>query len=106
MKLSHAARWFLFCLIVIGLTGRIVTGLLVYMRLAYLGILLLSGAAIWTFLSMTGIRLRRSTRTLRASVGDVFEEHFEIRKDAWLGSSWLEVINQSSLPQASGSRLF
>jgi uncharacterized protein (DUF58 family) len=106
MKLSHASRWFLACLIIVGLTGRIVTGLLVYIRLAYLGFLLLIGAAVWTVLSMTGIRLRRNTRTLRASVGDVLEEHYEIRKDAWPGCSWLEVINQSILPQASGSRLF
>jgi uncharacterized protein (DUF58 family) len=106
MKLSHASRWYLASLIVLGLTGRIVTGLLVYLRLAYLGIFLLIGAAVWTFLSINGIRLRRNTRTLRASVGDVFEEHYEIRKDAWPGCAWLEIINQSNLPKASGSRLF
>ncbi|MGA2490399.1 MAG: DUF58 domain-containing protein [Anaerolineales bacterium] len=86
--------------------GRIVTGLVVYTRLAYLGVLLLSGAALWTFFSMRGVHLRRSTRTLRASMGDVFEEHYEIKKDAWPGCAWLEVINQSNLPQAAGSRLF
>jgi len=106
MKLSHASRWFLACLILVGLTGRIVTGLLIYMRFAYLGILLVSGAAIWTYFSMNGVRMRRNTRTLRASMGDVFEEHYEIRKDAWPGCAWLEVINQSNLPKASGSRLF
>jgi uncharacterized protein (DUF58 family) len=106
MKVTTASRWFLACLILIGLIGRIVTGLLVYMRLAYFGILLLLGAAIWTILSMNGIRMRRNTRSLRASVGDVFEEHYEIKKDAWSGCAWLEVINQSSLPKASGSRLF
>jgi uncharacterized protein (DUF58 family) len=106
MKLSHASRWFLAGLILVGLTGRIVTGLLVYLRLAYLGILLLSGAAIWTVFSMKGVRLQRKTRTLRASMGDVFEEHYEIRKDAWPGCAWLEVINQSDLPKAAGSRLF
>ncbi len=106
MKLSHASRWFLACLIIAGFWGRIVTGLLVYTRLAYLGILLLVGAAIWTFFSMNGVRLRRNTRSLRASVGDVFEEHFEIKKDAWPGCAWLEIINQSSLPRAAGSRIF
>jgi uncharacterized protein (DUF58 family) len=39
-------------------------------------------------------------------MGDVFEEHYEIKKDAWPGCAWLEVINQSNLPQAAGSRLF
>jgi uncharacterized protein (DUF58 family) len=106
MKLSNASRWFLACLIIAGFWGRIVTGLLVYTRLAYLGILLLIGAAIWTFFSMNGIRLRRNTRSLRASVGDVFEEHFEIKKDAWPGCAWLEIVNRSSLPRAAGSRIF
>jgi uncharacterized protein (DUF58 family) len=106
MKISHASRWFLVSLILVGLTGRILTGLLVYLRLAYLGIFLLGGAAIWTMLSINGIRLYRNSRTVRASVGDVFEEHYEIRKDAISGCAWLEVINQSDLPNASGSRLF
>ena len=105
MKFPHASRWLLAGLILVGLAGWIVTGLFVYARLAYLGILLLSGAAIWTVLSMSGVRLRRDTRTLRASMGDVFEEHFEIKKDAWPGCAWLEVLNQSSLPKAAGSRL-
>ena len=82
------------------------TGRLVYTRLAYLGILLLIGAGIWTIFSMTGVSLRRNTRTLRASVGDIFEEHYEIKKNAWPGCAWLEVINRSNLPQAAGSRLF
>ena len=106
MKFSHASHWFLACLIIAGLTGRFVTGLLFYSRMAYLGILLLFGAAIWTIFSINGIHLRRNTRTLRASVGDVFEEHYEIKKDAWPGCAWLEVINQSSLPKAAGSRIF
>jgi uncharacterized protein (DUF58 family) len=55
---------------------------------------------------MNGVRFRRNTRSLRASVGDVFEEHFEIKKDAWPGCAWLEIINQSSLPRAAGSRIF
>ena len=106
MKLSHASRWLLGLLIIVGLTGRIVTGLLVYTRLAYLGILVMGGAALWTVLSMRGVRLHRDTRTLRASMGDVFEEYYEIKKDAWPGSAWLEVLNQSDLPRAAGSRLF
>ena len=105
MKLSQAARWLLVCLIIVGLTGRFVTGLIIYSHIAYLGLVVLGGAAIWTFLSMKGVRFWRNTRTLRASMGDVFEEHFEIKKDAWPGCAWLEVVNQSNLPQAAGSRL-
>ncbi len=104
MKLSQAVRWLLGGLIIVGLTGRIVTGLTIYSRITYLGLLILGGALIWTFLSSRGILFWRNTRTLRASVGDVFEEHYEIKKDSWPGCAWLEVVNGSDLPKASGSR--
>jgi uncharacterized protein (DUF58 family) len=105
MSLSHAARWLLAIVILGSLVGWILTGLMIYARLAYLAILLMGGALIWTVLSINGVRLTRNTRTLRASMGEVFEEHYEIKKDKWPGSLWLEVLNQSTLPKAAGSRL-
>jgi uncharacterized protein (DUF58 family) len=105
MKLSHAPRWLLAVMILGSLAGWILTGLMIYARLAYLGILLLVGGAIWTILSINGIQLNRYTRTLRASMGEVFEEHYEIKKEKWPGCAWLEVLNQSTLPKAAGSRL-
>ncbi len=105
MKLSHSSRWLLVVIIFIGLGGWVITGELVYTRLAYLGIIIAGSAGIWTIFSMRGVRLNRKTRTLRASMGDVFEEYYEIKKNAWPGSAWLEVLNLSDLPKASGSRL-
>ena len=105
MKLSHAPRWLLALVIIGSLASWIVTGWMVYARLAYLGIVLMGGAIIWTILSINGINLKRNSRTLRASMGEVFEEHFEIKKEKWPGSAWLEVLNQSTLPKAAGSRL-
>lgn len=105
MKLSHATRWLLVFVIIGSLAGWILTGLTVYARLAYLCVLLMIGALIWTVLSINGVRLTRNTRTLRASMGEVFEEHYEIKKEKWPGSLWLEVLNQSTLPKAAGSRL-
>jgi uncharacterized protein (DUF58 family) len=105
MKLSHATRWLVAVVILGSLTGWIVTGVLTYARLAYLGIILAGGAIIWTKLSFNGIRLKRDTRSLRASMGEVFEEHYEIKKEKWPGCSWLEVLNESPLPNAAGSRL-
>jgi uncharacterized protein (DUF58 family) len=105
MKESHALRWLLVCLALGGMAARIVTGLVIYSRLAYLGLFLLVFAAIWAILSINGFHLRRNTRTLRASVGDILEEHYEVIKNTWPGSAWLEVINQSNLPDAAGSRL-
>ena len=105
MKLSHASALVSRAGDFSSLAGWILTGLVIYARLAYLGIFLMAGAAIWTVLSINGIHLRRNTRTLRASMGDVFEEHYEIKKETWPGCAWLEVLNQSTLPNAAGSRL-
>jgi uncharacterized protein (DUF58 family) len=105
MKQSSASRWLLIALIVGGALGWAATGLRLYAHLAYLGVLLVAGAGLWTILSMRGARLERRTRTLRASMGEVFEEQYEIRNAAWPGMPWLEVLNQSNLPTAAGSRL-
>ncbi len=105
MKFSLASRGLLALMILVGLVGWIVTGLSIYARLVYLGILTIVGAAIWTIFSMQGIKFQRRTRSLRAVMGEILEENFEIRKDIWPGAAWLEIWNQSPLPLASGSRL-
>ena len=105
MKPSLNLRWLLGGIILFGLVGWAITGLLLYVRIAYLGLLLVIGAGIWAVFSMRGIRLNRQARILRASMGDVFEEHFEIRNVSWPACLWLEIINLSNLPMAGGSRL-
>ena len=105
MKSSPAARWLLAVIILAGLAGWAVTGLAIYVRLASLGLILLFGAAIWTLLSLRGVSLNRAARSLRASVGELFEEQFELKNSTWPGCAWLEILNQSDLPAASGSRL-
>jgi uncharacterized protein (DUF58 family) len=98
-------RWLLAGLFIFSLGGWVVTGLLVYARLVYLSLVLVIGAGIFTIFSMRGIRLNRQARTLRASVGDVFEEHFEVRNSTWPSCLWLEIINKSNLPMVGGSRV-
>jgi len=105
MKPTLTLRWLLAGIILFGLAGWAVTGLQLYARMAYLGLLLVVGAGIWAVISMRGIRLNRQARILRASMGEVFEEHFEIRNAAWTTCLWLEIINRSNLPMAAGSRL-
>lgn len=105
MKLSLPSRWFLALLILAGLAGWILTGLVTYARLIYFGLVPVIITAPWALLSMRGVRFQRGARTLRASVGEMFAEHFEIRKVAWPASIWLEVLNQSNLPKAAGSQL-
>jgi uncharacterized protein (DUF58 family) len=105
MKRIQGLRWLLVVIILFGLGGWVVTGMMIYARLAFIGLLLLVGAVIWAVLSLRGIRLSRSSRTLRASMGEVFEERFEVRNLAWPGCLWLEILNKSNLPMAGGSRM-
>jgi uncharacterized protein (DUF58 family) len=105
MNQNTGLRWLLIGMAITGLVGWLITGLTVYARIAYLGSLLIIGGAIWALLSIRGIHFTRQARTLRASMGEVFEEHFEVIKESWLGSLWVEVLNQSDLPMAGGSRL-
>ncbi|MFO7585860.1 MAG: DUF58 domain-containing protein [Anaerolineales bacterium] len=103
--MRNPARLFLLILFFAGLTGTLLNGAVLYVRLMYLSGLLLGTAWLWTFLSLRRLRLTRQARSLRASVGDVFEENFDLQNDSRLPRLWVEVENLSDLPQAAGSRL-
>jgi uncharacterized protein (DUF58 family) len=105
MKSTFTLRWLLAGLFIFCFIGWAVTGLLFFTRLTYLCLLIVFGARIWTYVSMHGIRLNRKARILRARMGDVFEENLEVRNTSWLPCLWLEIINQSNLPKAGGSRM-
>ena len=67
--------------------------------------LLLVIAWLLTVPALRGIRVERQARSLRASVGDIFEEHFEISNTSRLPKLWLEVANETTIPHATGSRV-
>ena len=89
----------------IGAFGLGITGALTYTRLLYLGLLVVAASWLWTWSSLQRIKIVRQARSLRASVGDIFEEHFEIVNQSRYPRWWLEVANESSLPSAAGSRV-
>ncbi len=92
-------------MLAVGAIGTAVTGDLVYVRILYLSILLIVIAWLLTIPSLRGIRVERQARSLRATVGDIFEEHFEIYNASKLPKLWLEVANESTIPHATGSRV-
>lgn len=98
-------RWLLAVLLGFSLFGWAVTGSVVYVRLVYVFLLLLLSSYLWAVLALRGVQLRRSSRLRRLSVGDVFEEQFEIVNTTRQPCLWLEVENASPLPNAEGSRL-
>ena len=89
-----------------GLIGTLVGASRIYTRFLYLGLLFVVASWLWTQISLRGITVNRRARNLRASVGDVFEEYFELSDESRLGKLWVEVVNESNIPKASGSRLF
>ena len=98
-------RIFVLLILAVGAVGTMVNGAVFYVRLLYLGSLLIIIAWVLRMLSLNGIKVGRQARSLRASVGDIFEEHFEVSNASKLPKLWLEVSNESSIPNATGSRL-
>ncbi len=92
-------------LLLSGAMGVLVNAGEIYARLLYLGALLLGGSWLWAQLSLRGLNVVRRARSLRASVGDVFEEHFELANDARLGKLWIELFDETNLPGSAASRL-
>lgn len=100
-----AGRILLFILFGIGVIGVLINGSALYSRFIYLSILLFLMAWVWTRFVAKKISLERDSREARANVGDVFEESYKLSNNSRLPAAWIEIINQSPLPYAAGSRL-
>jgi len=98
-------RVFVLLMLAVGAIGTAVNGGTVYVRLVYLSALLIVIAWLLTVPALRGIKVERQARSLRASVGDIFEEHFEISNTSRLPKLWLEVANETTIPYATGSRV-
>lgn len=98
-------RVFVFLILLAGGVGTAVTGGVMYVRLLYLSAILVVLAWLLTVFSLRGISVERQARSLRASVGDIFEEHFEVSNTSRLPKLWLEVANLTTIPFATGSRV-
>ncbi len=92
-------------MLIVGGVGTAVTGSVVYIRLLYLSALLIAIAWLTSMFALRGVKVERSARSLRASVGDIFEEHFEISNTSRVPKLWLEVANEANIPHATGSRV-
>lgn len=92
-------------LLVLSLVAGLATGSIIYYRLAYFWIVLFGGGWAWSKYALRGVSLQRTARTMRAQVGQVFEERYEVFNDSRIPKIWLEVRNQSSLPDTGGSQV-
>jgi len=92
-------------LLALSLLGLALSGLSIYGRMSYLWALLVVASWIWSQLSLRSVELERTTRTLRAYVGQVLEERFTVVNRGRLPRLWLQVRDHSDLPGARGSRV-
>ena len=81
----------LYILAIFSLLTGLFTGRADLFIIAYLIAALLILSLLWTWLSLRGIALRRTTRTRRSQVGRVFQESFGVRKTGILPKLWLEI---------------
>jgi len=99
------SRILILLLFLLGLAGTLTTNAPVYIRLLYLSLFAVAGSWLWVRISLSGMQISRRSRTLRANVGDIYDENFEIANTNRLPCPWLAVENKTELPAASGSRL-
>ena len=98
-------RTFVLLMLVVGGVGSVVNGEGFYIRMLYMGVLLLVLAWLITVLSVRGIKVERRARSLRAAVGDIFEEHYEVFNTSRIPKLWLEISNHTKIPNSTGSRV-
>jgi len=89
----------------LSIIAGLATGGKLYYRLSIFWIFLFLGSWLWSTISIRGLAFKRSARTLRAQVGQVFEERFEVQNLNRFPRVWIEVRDQSSLPGSDGSRV-
>lgn len=105
MKFTHGARVVLI-LFALSMFGGIVTGSQFYYRIGYFWALLFLGSWLWSVVVLREIHLHRKQRALRAQVGQIFEERFEVDNPNWTPRFLVTVRDESPLPGSQGSRVF
>ena len=92
-------------LLAISLIAGLATGNRLYYRLSIFWTLLFFGSWLWSIFSLRSLLFNRSARTLRAQVGQIFEERFELQNQNRFPRVWLEIRDQTTLPGSDGSRV-
>lgn len=75
------------------------TGIRLFFHLSYILLALLVLSTIWAWLNLRGLEVERETLTHRATVGEYARERISIRNRWPLPKLWVELRDQSELPQ-------
>ena len=90
---------------IISLLTGLFTGNSQLFQMTYLIAAVLLLSLVWTWLTLRGVALQRTTRTRRSQVGRMFHESFSVRKTGILPKLWLEIHDHSDLPGHQASQV-
>ena len=90
---------------IISLLTGLFTGNSQLFQMTYLIAAVLLLSLLWTWLTLRGVALQRTTRTRRSQVGRMFHESFSVRKTGILPKLWLEIHDHSDLPGHQASQV-
>lgn len=107
IKLGRSFWWMVILIIVSFVVSRLpdLSQNPIYIRLIVALLVILMANAVWSWASIVGVRLRRSTRTIRKQVGEIFTERFEVVNSSIIPKIWLKVSDQMQINRSSGSRV-
>jgi len=92
-------------LLAFSLFGFVTSGQSIYARLSYLWVFLILGNYLLARIALRGIEVNRKARLVKAQVGEIYEENFEVHNRARFPRIWVEIRDHSGLPGARGSRV-
>lgn len=94
-----------YALIIACLILGFASGRTFFLNLAYALGGILIGAFLWAWTSVNWLTISRYTQARRAQVGRALEEHFLVRNTGLLPKLWLEIRDQSTLPNHNASHV-
>jgi len=99
-SLTAVAVLFLSCIII-----ALSTGFWLSWRLAYVAMIGVPIAYVWSRLNLNGLEVEPDRHTDRLQEGAQFEERITVRNRTWLGKIWLEVDDPSDMPGHNAKRV-
>lgn len=95
----------IYSILIIALIAGLLSGRTVLFTLAYVLGSLLVLSLLWSWVSVSWVRVQRQTRARRAQVGRPFEEAFRVLNTALVPKLWLEIEDHSTLPGYRAGRV-
>ncbi len=92
-------------IVILSLLGGLIWGYAFLFNIAYVFLAALLMGWLFSWMSVTWLRIGRSTYVRRIQVGQQFEESFIVRNSSYLPKLWLEVHDHSTLPHHHGSQI-